>query len=74
MRQNDLEMLVNRVPCPRLRLHMTGGAVFEITDGDLVVIGRSTVEMLLSPSSEGEREAVISLLHIIWIEVLPPAS
>jgi len=53
---------------------MTGGAVFEITDGDLVVIGRSTVEMLLSPSSEGEREAVISLLHIIWIEVLPPAS
>jgi len=74
MRQRDLELLIQRVPCPRLRLHLTGGIVFEITDPDLVVLGSSTVELVLSPSNEGEREAVINLLHIIWIEVLPPVS
>ena len=74
MRQNDLERLLLRVPCPRLRLHLTGGTTFEIADPELVVLGTSTVELLLPAGPEGEREAVISLLHIIWIEVLPPSS
>ena len=73
MRQ-DLELLLHRVPCPRLRLHMTGGITFEITDPDLTVLGRSSVELVLSPSNEGEQEAVINLLHIIWIEVLSANS
>jgi hypothetical protein len=74
MRQNDLERLLRRVPCPRLRLHLTGGTIFEIDDPDLVVLDPSTVELLLPSGAEGEREAVISLLHIIWIEVLPPSA
>jgi hypothetical protein len=72
MRQEDLRRLLQRHPCPRLRLHLTNGLVFEITDPDDVVLGRSAVELLLPPSDAGDREAVISLLHIIWIEVLPP--
>jgi len=74
MRHEDLELLLRREPCPRLRLHMTGGTVFEINDPDAVVFGRSTVELLLPPSDEREREAILNLLHIIWIEVLPPSS
>jgi hypothetical protein len=74
MRQNDLERLLHRVPCPRLRLHLTGGTTFEIDDPDLVVLGPSAVELLLPRGDEGEREAIINLLHIIWVEVLPPPS
>jgi hypothetical protein len=74
MRQRDLERLLRRNPSPRLRLHLTGGTTFEITDPDLVVVGPSTIELLLPAGAEGEREAVINILHIIWIEVLPPSS
>jgi hypothetical protein len=73
MRAENLQRLFNRTPCPRLRLHLTSGTTFEINDPDLVVLGRSTVELLLPPDDAGEREAVINLLHIIWIEVLPPS-
>jgi hypothetical protein len=71
MRQEDLRRLLRREPCPLLRLHLTNGIVFEINDPDLAVVGRSTVELLLPPGDTGEREAVINLLHIIWVEVLP---
>jgi hypothetical protein len=70
MRREDLELLLRRDPCPSLRLHMTGGEVFEIADPDSVVFGRSTVEILLPP---GEREAILNILHIVWIEVLRPS-
>lgn len=68
MRPNDLRIFLNRIPGPRLRLHLTGGRTFEIQDFDLVVITRSTVELLIP--DETDREAVISLLHIVWVEVI----
>jgi hypothetical protein len=71
MRREDLTVLLRREPCPRLRLHLTDGAVFEINDPDSIVFGRSTVELLLPPGDEEEREAILNLLHIIWVEVLP---
>jgi len=70
MRHDDLELLLRREPCPRLRMHMTSGELFEIQDPDSVFFGRSTVEILLPP---GEREAILNILHIVWIEVLPPS-
>jgi hypothetical protein len=73
MRPEDITRLLPREPCLLLRLHVTGGMVFEINDPDLVVFGRSTVELLLPPGDAGEREAIINLLHIIWVEVLPQA-
>jgi hypothetical protein len=48
--------------------------MFEIDDPDSVVLGRSVVELLYPSDETREREAVINLLHVIWIEVLPPAS
>jgi len=71
MRREDLELLLRRDPCPRLRLHMTGGEVFEIEDSDSIVFGRSTVEILLPP---GEREAILNILHIVWIELLQASA
>ena len=74
MRPEDLRRLLERQPPPRLRLHLSHGVVFEINDPDLVVLGRSTVEILLPPDDTGEREAIVNLLHIIWVEVLPPSA
>lgn len=70
MRESDLKALLRRQPCPRLRLHLTGGEVFDIDDPDLVVLSRSTIELLLPPEDRKTREAVISLLHIVWVEVI----
>ena len=74
MRPDDLRLLLRREPCPRLRRHMTGGEVFDVDDPDSVVFGRSTVEILLPRSEEGEREGILNLLHIVWVEVLPPSA
>ena len=74
MRELDIRRLLERQPCPRMRLHLTNGLIFEIHDPDLVVLNRSVMELEFSSDQTREREAVISLLHIIWIEVLPPVS
>jgi len=66
----DLSVLLLRRPCPLLRLHVTGGQVFEISDPDLVVLTRTTIEVLLPQESEQLQEAVINLLHVVWIEVV----
>jgi hypothetical protein len=74
MRHDELEVLLQREPCPRLRLHLTGGGMFEITDPDEAVLRRSTVQLLVPTPDPREREAIINLLHIVWIEVLPPSQ
>jgi hypothetical protein len=56
VRPEDLRRLLEQQPCPRLRLHLTNGVVFQINDPDLVVLGRSTVEILLPPDDTGERK------------------
>jgi hypothetical protein len=68
VRQDDLQFLLQRVPCPRIRLHLIGGQTFDLTDPEEVLLTRSTVEFLL-PNERG-REAVVSLLHVIWAEVI----
>jgi hypothetical protein len=72
VREEDLRVLLQRRPCPLLRLHLTTGMIFDITDPDRVVYSRSVVEILLPPEQGRGREAVISLLHIAWIEVVSP--
>jgi hypothetical protein len=72
MRSEALKKLLRREPCPLLRLHLSNGLTFAINDPDLVLVTSSTVELLLPPDAAGPREAVINLLHIIWVEVLTP--
>ncbi len=74
MRPEDLRQLLQRQPCPLLCLHLTNGVVFEIRDPDEAVVTRSTVEFLVPQHESREREAVINLLHIIWVEVLMPPA
>ena len=70
MRREDLELFLQRVPCPVVRLHLTGGRTFDLTDRDDVFVTRTTVEVLIP--GEPNREAVISLLHVVWAEVISP--
>jgi hypothetical protein len=48
--------------------------IFDIRDPDQVVVTRSTVEILLPPEDPWDREVVISLLHIAWVEVMAPIA
>ena len=70
MRAEDLRFVLQRVPCPLQRLHLTDGRTFDIQDPEQVVVTPSTVELLMP--GEKNREGVISLLHIIWVEVVSP--
>lgn len=70
MRQQEIEQLLTRDPCPQLRFHLTGGQVFEIPDVEALVLSRTCAEILLPPEGGCDREAVISLLHVVWIEVV----
>jgi hypothetical protein len=68
MRQEGLKELLRRDPCPLVRLHLTGGRTFDIRDPEEVVVTHTTVQFLLP--GEKDREAVINLLHIVWVEVI----
>jgi hypothetical protein len=72
MRAEELGYLLGRNPTPLLRLHLSSGATFDITDPDLVYLSHSTVQLLLPRQHNQMREAVISLLHIVWVEVIDP--
>jgi len=72
MREEDLLKLLKRDPCPLLRLHLTGGITFDLSESDLPVLTRSTVEIPLPTQHDQQREAVISLLHVVWVEVINP--
>ncbi len=74
MRTEDLTLLLRREPPPLPRLHLTGGTTFDIQDPDQAFLTRSTVELLLAPEGGREREAVINLLHVVWVEVIASAS
>jgi hypothetical protein len=70
VRREDLENLLGRTPCPLLRLHLTDGRTFDIQSPEQVVVTRFTVELLIP--GEKNREAIINLVHIIWVEVISP--
>jgi hypothetical protein len=70
VRQEDLFVLLRRQPVPALRLHLTGGMIFDIPNLAEAVITRSTIELLLPRVGDRDREAVINLLHVTWIEVI----
>lgn len=72
MDSGDLYNLLDRDPCPILRLHLIGGTIFDLRDPDAVVVGRNSVEVLLPRDGANLREAVINLNNVLWVEVISP--
>jgi hypothetical protein len=74
MRPDVLRALLQQQPFPLLRLHLTDGTVLDLTHPDMAVVTRSAVEITLPTGPSGEREAVIALVHIVWVEVIASTS
>jgi hypothetical protein len=74
MRPDDLRELLRQQPFIPLRLHLTGGMVFEVRHPEMAVVSRSTVLIELPQLGGVHRVATLALLHVVWVEALSPAS
>jgi hypothetical protein len=74
MRPNDLHVLLRQKPFLPFRLYLSNGTVFEISHPDRALVGRSTVTISLPSEQSVERQAIIALLHIMWIEKRVPMT
>jgi hypothetical protein len=78
VRPEEFLQLLRRQPFVPLRLHLSTGRTFEVRHPELAVLERTTVRISLpaeqQPMPIGERDVVVSLLHIVWIEFLGPPA
>lgn len=72
MRPDDLQQCLDQRPFRPFRIHLSTGAFFDIRQPELVNIGRSTLTIALPLEGEMQRFAVVSLVHIVWLEVQVP--
>jgi hypothetical protein len=72
MRASDLQEELKRQPFRPFRLYLTDGTAFDVAHPELAVVSHSAVRLRLPPAlGLGlERDALIDLLHIMWLEVL----
>jgi hypothetical protein len=77
MRADELTELLRTQPFVPLRIHMTDGSTYDIYHPDLVLVLRQRVDIGLQPDPATnvlERVEHCSLLHIVRVEELPPAT
>jgi hypothetical protein len=74
MRPNELRELLRQQPFVPLRLHVTGGMVFEVRHPEMAHVTRSTVRIELPQLGGVDRVATIALLHVNRVEALSPAG
>ena len=77
MRAEELTELLRTRPFVPLRIHMTDGHTYEIYHPDLVLVLRQRVDIGVQPDPVTgvlERVEHCSLLHIVRVEELPPAT
>lgn len=69
MRPGDLHSALANKPFRPIHLHLTNGSVFEIAHPDMAIVGRSTVTLALPDDDGQSRQAVLALVHIVWMEI-----
>jgi hypothetical protein len=77
MRAEELTELLRTRPFVPLRIHLTDGQTYDIRHPDMVLVLRQRVDIGLQPDPATgvlERVAHCSLLHIVRVEELPPAT
>ncbi len=77
MRPEELRELLKVRPFAPLRIHVTDGKSYDIVHPELVLILKSRVDIGVPAEPGGdilERVEHVSLLHIVRIEPLSPAS
>jgi hypothetical protein len=74
MRHNDVSEQLQRRPFQPFRLHLTDGTVFDVSHPEGAILGHGAVTLALPPALGLHRQAVIDLLHVIWLELLVPET
>ena len=69
MRPDEFNALLLQRPFRKLRLYVTGGETFDVRHPEAAIVGRSTVSLERPTDENAGATAVISLLHIVWVEV-----
>ncbi len=77
MRAEELTELLRTRPFVPLRIHLSDGQTYDVRHPDLVLVLRQRVDIGLKPDPATgvlERVEHCSLLHVVRVEELPPAS
>jgi hypothetical protein len=77
MRAPELTELLRRRPFVPLRIHLTGGQIYDIRHPDMVILMRQRVDFGVQPDPATgvvERVERVSLVHVVRIEELPSAA
>jgi hypothetical protein len=78
MRPEEFLRLLRQGPFVPFRLHLSTGVNFEVRHPEFAALERTTVWLSLpavhQPTPIPEREVVVSLLHIVWVEFLDPTA
>ncbi len=69
MRPEEIRDLLRQRPFQPFRVHLVNGTIFEVHHPDFGIVRQSTLQLMLPPEQEKEREALIALRHILWIEI-----
>jgi hypothetical protein len=75
VRPDTLRGWINRAPFRHFRLHLTTGVAFEVRHPEEVAVQGDRVILTLGGAGGAgpPRQIDISLLHIVYIEMIPPA-
>ena len=78
MRPEDFRDYLRKQPFRPFRVTLTDGRTYEVHHPELAMVGRSTVIIGLARPNEPEpvfdRHVTVSLLHIMQIESIVPAT
>ena len=74
----EFRELLKSMPFHPLRIHLSNGATHEVRHPELVIVQRTTIWLHVVtqelPKNVAAKWWIISLLHIVQIEFLSPAS
>jgi hypothetical protein len=77
MSPNELNGLLTRKPFQTLTLHLSNGTKYEVRHPELAIAGLSIVWLhvpAVAAYALGQRNVVVSLRHIVEVELGQPAS
>ena len=74
MGSKELLELVRKCPFVPLRIYMTDGRTIEIHHPDQIIVLKSVFVVPTGPTEFPDRTEFCSLLHIVRVEQLAPAS
>lgn len=70
MEADDLREILSYEPFRFLRFHLSDGTIILIDHPDMAMLGQSAITLGLPPEEDDEREAVVPLSSIDWVEVV----